>query len=341
MASVPHSFDPEPGSNRCGDSYRKLILANGLLPNTKGFGLHLRHTVRPVVLPGSVTDPADTDAGVNEETIESIRAMVQERLGKVLDGIELNDHLFRKADRDSLRWLVRHSEAELEAATQIWERWADREEGSWSLDNGDTLDTFWQPRDPRDCFDPDELMDPPGPNYGRWVPSRHAIAGTPSAGVQVRCPTLDEVAARPFDRTAIQDRLRDALRHLRCAEYWYWRVLLYRRALQEWEEKEPGIVVTSSFAALPPVGQPVKEFEPPPLIDPKLGIYRPPPDPPDFRPPSTDDLPDPDSVPMPDGAAPPGVLPPGALPRAGPLITPTRIVLGAALLLGGVYLLRR
>jgi hypothetical protein len=74
-----------------------------------------------------------------------------------------------------------------------------------------------------------------------------------------RCPTYSQHLERDADRDEIVRRYVDSAHAIRCAEYGMWRVVLYRRALEQWQRTPQGggpsgLAPTPPKPKTPPVG---------------------------------------------------------------------------------------
>jgi len=148
------------------------------------------------------------------------------------------------------------------------------------------MEDYRAPANPGDCGTN------AAPNYGLQVdgPGRSTVW----------CPTGGDFAQRKEDREDIRAHLVDALYHVRCAEFGFYRLLLVSMAIDDLE-KLPDFAPPSPPPA-PPPKSPFGVFLPPtpapPTHPPGFGFTPPPEQPgPGFTLPDPDDLPDPEEIP--------------------------------------------
>ena len=326
MALPPPGF-PKIRGQACGADWSEPTVVTGHLPGT-GFGSQFKHTVQPVsnnrgvVL--AIGDDRDEQIQLRDKILDTIANRRQQLVAWVPHYLALT-----LKESDSIEWLLDHSEAELEAANDVWEKWSERQGGRWPLDMGDNI-----------------------ADYGGGVCSMaqrgKMIRVGGNRGYNTLCPSRSEINERPHDRLVIGQRFSDALAHLYCAEYGYWRLSLYKRAYNEYKDlptagvggittpQEPGVVIPG----LQPTGLGLAGKEP---IDPceDLGLDCPPGEDPEGCPsgfcPDLGEFPDPGEVPeadIPEGEGDPLVpdIPvppaPGGARRAAPYIVSGLVALG-------------
>jgi hypothetical protein len=188
-------------------------------------------------------------------------------------------------NKKAVVWLLDKMRSFIPQVDPIYQKWEDRKLGSFPLSRGD------QPTD----FDP-----ACNGKVGQWVVVTN-LQGNP---VNVWCPNSAELMSRQVDRRTIIELLVSAAAHLRCAQWSYWRITLYKKALAT-APKAPG----GSWDPGGGTGGPKREL----LFKPggKFGGLAATPDPTDPYPQPTNDAgPTPGVPPQPmDPQAPPGVDP--------------------------------
>lgn len=278
MARVPRSYPTESKRDkRCGNSYNRPIYVDGQIPGTK-FGSQFSKKIDPVRFLG-----ADTlklfGTGEGLEVEEELKAGIAQRIDAARTKLELDREYFTRQQRDSIEWLLRHTQAELDSAQNYYDAWDARPGGAWPLRLGDDP---WYLNPNCVNWDRDEVV----PAYGEpgefvYMPS-------------TRCTDGFEIAQRRDARTEIRKHFIDALKHLRCAEFGLWRVFLYGQAMAEYEPPDPPLSREGTFVVTPK-GLPTSISDrprpvPPDPNDPVVGL----PDPkglipPEFVPPPEDD----------------------------------------------------
>lgn len=219
MSKVPEGYPNEQGkSGRCGDSWAGQITVTGALPGWS-FGKDFAHTIKPIV------SSVPLNAAQSEEAAGILRDKIQARINDVRDELDKNTPWLNEkepisdAQRDAIVWLLDHAEAELSAAMLRFDKWRYRADGAFPLDLGDSLEAFSTLHDTKEKC-----------TYGARVYTKYwdETGGRPLA---VGCPTKSEMAKRQQDRDAIRQRFLDALRHVRCAEFGVWKLVLVADAL--------------------------------------------------------------------------------------------------------------
>ncbi len=332
MALPPPGYPPIRGQ-ACGADWSEPTVVTGHLPGT-GFGSKFKHTIQPVsnnrgvVL--SIGDDREDQIQLRDKILDVIANRREQLVAFVPPYLALTSK-----ERDSIEWLLDHAEAELEAANEIWEKWSERQHGRWPLDLGDNVADYGGGV----CE---------GVDMGKWI----RVGG--NRGYNTLCPSLSEIMKRASDRASIAKRFSDALAHVYCAEYGYWRLSLYKQAYNEYKDlpgsglglKAPEGPVITPGLMVPGLGlagkvplDPCKDF----------GMGCPPGEEPEDCPSGfcldPDDLPDPGEVPEldipPEGEG--GPLVPEILvpppPEAKRWVVPSLIVsgLGALLFTGVAY----
>lgn len=275
MAKPPSNFPRETKSNKpCGSSWSKSLVVNGSLPGWS-FGKDFKHTVTPIV--------SSVPAGVDryDEKAEELRDKIQARVNDLRDRTGSgafapvgDDAVLTAKQAKSLQWLLDSAEVELARALGFHDKWEDRQ---YSLNKGDTLDDFY------------------GPCGGR--PGAQVEVSTAGRPTVLQCPTLNELKSRALDRAAIRLHFTDALYHVRCAEYGYWKLAMVAKAQ---DAAGVGELDFAPAADPEPADFDVSSF--------KAFFYP--------EAPGTLDLPDPDDLPPPGG---PDLSPgPDGLPPAFP-----------------------
>jgi hypothetical protein len=186
----------------------------------RAFGKAFSTTIAPIV---SVVLPG---VGEYEGEADVLRDLIQARINTTRDQIPL--YQFATDDREpylddkqagAIEWLLTHAEAEMAAAIQLHDKWLYRVGGAYPLAAGDTLAGF----PGADCSAQSDGTRPVLP-YGK------PVVGVD--GQLAYCPTYDELQQRPKDRAAIVVRFKDALQHVRCAEYGLWKLVMVHQALE-------------------------------------------------------------------------------------------------------------
>lgn len=288
MAAPPATY-PKIDGNPCGQRWGETIQITGKLPGVD-FGSQFRRTLEPIFRSYTTVQLIGNDRATQEDLAEKIRAQIDEYRFR----LEWWDMGFSDKERKSLEWLLDHSEAELEAADQLWTRWSDRNGGAWPLNLPDAISDFaggvCTPRRGGD------------PSPGQWVQQGR---------VSLRCPTTQEIQQRPLDREAIGARFNDALAHAYCAAYGMWKLYLFHQAAAAYAElpdisARPDGGVGGLDLDITAQGRPLD-----PCRD--LGLNCPPGEEPEGCPsgfcPDPEGLPDPWSVPEVDEQPPPGTKP--------------------------------
>lgn len=285
MAKPPGGYKG-PNGYPCGKGWKHALLVTGELPGTNGFGKNLTRTIAPTV--PDLLDGKDK-IGWGTEYEEMRRDQMLDRIETLVDQLKLATTILSPKEIKSIEWLIDQALSELDAAHDVHLQWDERKTGSFPLWQGDKLADFaaangdW-------CTDPENVLSPPGPQYGAEVPAKGG-EGT------VVCPTRTELKRRPKDRKVIFDRFVDAAHNIRCAEFGLWRLSLYRQALKNWYDSSWGDIaddivakpskpwIPGKIIAKPGPGGPILTSEqipdPPPPIPPdaKLPPAGPPVDP--------------------------------------------------------------
>ncbi len=196
MARVPATIPAEPGESRCGDSYKEIVYANGLIPETD-FGKQFEHRIDQVKLQGTGLYPSpavplfESEAAMREET--EAPGGLKDRLNAIDEKVYLDNWAYNEDDTQTLKEIVRRG--------------------------------------------------------------RRLLRG---ANIEMRIEGHEDEARQDIE---------EAVRHLRCAEYWVWRIFLYRQALEAYEPPEyPTIVLTpppSPGLGIPPLDEEPPDGEPP------------------------------------------------------------------------------
>jgi hypothetical protein len=266
MARPPSSFRGEAPGQVCGHTWASSLVVDGRLPN--GFGKDLTHRLEPVMeqpyeadLGMPDVDQAQLGIGWGGPLESNLSSQLLDRIAAIR--ARTNESFLGSKQKGAVRWLLDRAKGELDFAQAIHKLWKNRTAGSWSLSFSDRLTNFYAAKNPSDC------------------------AGRPGATVEgagrsgpVRCPTEAEIARRPNARAEIRQRFVDAAHFIRCAEYGLWRMLLYREAKQQWEQRPtgPGGIVAPGGGTMPgdiTVGVPVPP-QPPDVPVPVAGKLPPP-----------------------------------------------------------------
>jgi hypothetical protein len=207
MSQVPKSFQPErPTLPNCGATWAQQWTVTGELPS--GFGDDFTHVLVPV------TKAVNANVASDEAAADALRDKIVARIKtirtKAFPGQFGDDPWLTDKQSAALQWLLMHAEAELDAVSSLYDKWSYREEGPWPLDEAAV-----------------EWADCKG-KAGQWVTV--GARGSQGRNVQWLCPTRAEIKQRAADQKAIVERFKDALRHVRCAEFGYWRIRLVAEA---------------------------------------------------------------------------------------------------------------
>lgn len=287
-----------PHAMRCGWTWQARMTVDGRLPN--GFGAQYSHELMPV-MPASIGE-VGWDGPVESDRARTLEAAID----RVSAQADIAATTIDATSIASIHWLLHSAVIELAAAHAIHGKWRNREGGSFPLSSKDTAASFRA-----NCAAHE------GQEVDGW-----------------RCPTAAELKAREPDRIAIRTHFRDAAQLVRCAEYWLWRVSLYREALAAWAKVKPPTAGGGFSAKLPTVPPPAPldlTQEPPPPPPPTGGgVLGVPPQPPELpeglrTPPGDPGTPDtPDQL--------------GTTPRPkGLRRTQRNRLLGAAAITGGLF----
>lgn len=266
MPAVPKSYPSYASGQPCGADWNEPVIVTGEIPGKRGFGEEIQDVLAP--LPVSLNGlfaAQGLDIPFYDRADE-----VQVIIADVGDNVSQARHLTRKEKR-SLRWLVDHAQAELDAAIFLSNKWVERSRGTWPLWIADTLPGF-------------TLQFSDEPFCGGGTRAHGSTGGIiieiPGIG-GIRCPTPEEQDQRAVDREQVRQHLDWALQHVRCAQYGLTRLKLYRQAVDKWKKSpqagRPGGLTT---VPTPPIGD----------------ITAPPPAPFDAELPDTKKLPRPDRV---------------------------------------------
>ncbi|MCH9637734.1 MAG: hypothetical protein K0U16_07305 [Gammaproteobacteria bacterium] len=305
--ALPPSGYPKINGKACGQEWYKPIVVTGHIPGT-GWGSQYKHTIQPIRKSPSKLRKIGSDRREQERLADTMRSSIDAYRRMVIPSTGQPKRLrFTQRERDSIDWLLDRADAYLEAADALWLRWANRTGGEWPLDLGDKLSDF------AGGVCPPEFM-------GSWITSG-------PRGTEFLCPSQSEIDQREGARSTIGLLFDDALAHLYCAQYGYWQLHLYKKAVAAYDDLptadigdmtiEPGPAEPPDFLGPQDI---VAKTRP---VDPckELGINCPPgeePEPDDcpgqWCPPDTDGFPDPGEVPEVDegdlgGAGPPAVPP--------------------------------
>jgi hypothetical protein len=241
-----------PHAMRCGWTWAVPVTVDGRLPT--GFGAQYSHVLEPV-MPIARLGQIGWAGAIEAERRTQLKTAAQ----RILEQLQLASTTIDPTSIASVRWLVESAGAELTAADQVHAKWLTRAGGPFPLSLEDRPSAFHK-----------------------------SCAGQPGAAVPgtLVCPSAAELAQRMPDRRRIRDRFEDAAAHLRCAEYWLWRVMLYREALAAWAAVRPPTGAGGLKAAMPakPPPAPLDLTREPPPAPPPMGELRIPPGPPETTP---------------------------------------------------------
>ncbi len=218
MSKVPNSFPTERKNlDRCGDSWASPLTVTGLIPGT-AFGAAFEHTIEPVL---SYVSP---DVGKSETTADALRDKIQTAID-VMRGELQGDDTISATNEKAIDWLLIHAEAELASVFKLYDKWRYREWGSFPLEMSGLDDVAFA-----DCSG----------KLGEYV-----NVATAGRDLKLRCPTQGELVQRAKDRSKIRGRFMDALRHLRCAQFGWWRASLVAAAKAKLPSDGPGGFTTT------------------------------------------------------------------------------------------------
>lgn len=232
MAKPHAGFPSEPGSTSpCGWSWFRNYQVTGEIPKTGGFGKQHDVNLQPIVMQNDLPEEYGRDNATERNVIDKI----EQRIIKTAERVQQYQEWLKDKDIDVLNWLLSHASAHVEAVDEIYDRWKERNGGSYPLPKPDAIDFIPQ------CV---------GKNFNELVEVKTEDGRGTSTWM--RCPSMWELDERKKDRRRIKDRILDALHHVRCAEFGVFRLMLYRKALEEWKQQHP----TDDLATPHVVGQP-------------------------------------------------------------------------------------
>lgn len=314
MTAVPTSFDSEPGYIRCGNSFEKTIVVTGEIPGRNGFGSNRKHTIGRVAL-----QPSGSWWSKKDPKEAAFVSQINARMQTTQRDIDLNRGELSQGDIASLEWLLelaRNNLARVDAIYTFWTGFGEHPETGERLPADQNAPTGFGGTMSRASEWPltasDAIYEYLGECQGqsaRWVDDRELVGGTTQHMRYYFCPGDQTRAQRARDRSQILKLLLDAARAVRCAQYGVWRLVLYKRAVAEWNATYGGLDLASptepGVAPRPGVlgGQGGFQYQP---IDP-IGPLRPgnggglepgpvapiPPAPVDWIPPDPGELPQP------------------------------------------------
>jgi hypothetical protein len=245
MTGVPLSYQAEPGSIRCGNSFERNLVVTGELPNRQGFGSnHKRSIPRVAKVPGGQWWSTKTPQEA------AFRSSIVSRIAQVRVELQQNSSSLSPAQEASIEWLLELSEANLARVDAIYAYWDGNGEHP---ETGERLPVDMHPDAPpgfqvgqtsewpltaSDAI-ADYIPSCAGSNWvrGQWVEDRQLVGNTVRVLREYFCPGEATRERRSEDRLIILELLLDAARAARCAQYGLWRIVLYRRALADWEEQ--------------------------------------------------------------------------------------------------------
>ncbi len=257
MARVPAHYQEEPGASRCGDTFEEGLTVTGEIYGRGGFGAdHIKFIPRVTEEPGGTwwsTDSADERDFIGD--VERAAERVDDQLGQLSGELTVEQS-------NSVWRLLQLAEDNLEEVDELYAYWSG-EGPRPGLD-------LWRPGAGTPSEWPlesgDRIFDYRGECYGlsgEWV-DRHAYDVASGqyrpTGEQYWCPDQDDRDQRAEDRERIHQLLVDAARAVRCAQWGLWRMVLYGRAVKDWDDKYGGQLGMVLQTEAPP--PPVFEFEP-------------------------------------------------------------------------------
>lgn len=221
MSLPPTPAYPTIEGRPCGARWTSRKEVTGKLPRTS-YGTQFSHIVEPIIRNRDVVeqiawsgDSLEALIGEIDDRIFELENLVATKSPSATEPGEFAKYGLTRDEQRSLRWLLIRARAYLIDAEQIWNAWVDRPNGNWPLDEEDTVWTF-SPQ----C-------------YGR--PEGEVIEVGDGRPLRLRCPTYSEYLKRPQDRRAIASLISDALAHVWCAEYGYWKLRTYKDAVEGFE----------------------------------------------------------------------------------------------------------
>lgn len=242
MTGVPLSYQAEPGSIRCGNSFERNLMVTGELPNRQGFGSnHKRSIPRVAKVPGG------TWWSKQSAQEAAFRSQIVSRIAQIR--VELREHTtsLSPTQASSIEWLLELAEGNLARVDAIYAYWTGAGEhpetgGRLPVDTnapngfGGTMAraSEW-PLTVSDAIY--EYIPGCAGMNARWVEDRQLVGNTVQVLREYFCPGETTREQRAKDRAVILELLLDAARAARCAQYGLWRIVLYRRALADWEEQ--------------------------------------------------------------------------------------------------------
>jgi hypothetical protein len=245
MTAVPTSFDAEPGSIRCGNSFERTIVVTGEIPGRNGYGANHKHTIGRIAL-----QPSGTWWSKKDPKEAAFISQITTRMQSVQNDINLNRAALSQADIASLEWLLElaaNNLARVEAIYTYWTGFGAHPETGESLPADQNAPNGFGGTMARASEWPltasDAIYEYLGECQGqsaRWVDDRELVGGTTQHMRYYFCPGDQTRAQRARDRSQILKLLLDAARAVRCAQYGVWRIVLYKRAVADWNAQYGG-----------------------------------------------------------------------------------------------------
>ncbi len=241
---VPSGFTPEPGAQRCGDSWQDFLMVTGELPGTQGYGKDSKHSLPPVVSEGAPTKTVpgatpgtwysyDTDA---ERKFVDGMAPSAKRVYTELDAVNEgrlgNNSKLRLTPMQiqEVQYLMDLHEANLDRVEALYAYWeGDRNlhpqtgeytTNEWPLPAGDDIEDY--------------VAECEGLS-GKWVEETGFGFEGGTVLRSYYCPGGAGLARRAKDRNAIGRLLIDAAKAIRCAHWGLWRMALYGMERAAWD----------------------------------------------------------------------------------------------------------
>lgn len=224
---TPRSF-PQTNGKPCGSEWWRELTVTGHIPGT-GYGGQFTKTIKPIV--PTVERRSVLNAGVSREAQLDFKSDIYDRIekirGKLQMGPQFGVEQLTAGETEQIEWLLDRSEEALSVADELWFKWVHRGLGTHQSKHG-TVRSAWPLDQTPDTFAGFSAYCRPD-DYGNWI-WENKYGEFPRSKTDVLCPTHIEVFMRGKDRKLIGTMISEALQHVYCAEWGYWRIRLFKRA---------------------------------------------------------------------------------------------------------------
>jgi len=214
----------------CGRSWDRTEIVTGELPGRGGFGSDILVKLPPLASRDDLSEVGKSLEAQDDLQSAIDRAATQVRFDLArATGAGGRRRLLTSGEERSITWLLDNIDVEFVTVDHIWKTWLPkegggwqmgREGGGWPLSQGDAYSDFAGGV----CHPADG---------GKWITVRRG-----GRDQQFHCPSGEEVVQRFRDRDKIQQAFEWALQKVRCAQWGLNRVLLYKRALADWYDRD-------------------------------------------------------------------------------------------------------